>query len=408
MKSMTPRFIPAAPGIVVLSSLVLALVLPAPLRASGTRVGFKDAFVTGRGDAFVATADNPSAVFYNPAGLTQLDGTQFEASIYSVALSSDYKGAGGTASMDDDTHTIPSFFASWKEKGSPWAIGVGAYAPFGLSTEWPNNSPLRTFALKNEEAYRTLNLSGAYQVAPNFSIGGGLTYNKVTADLSRAIGVFGPNDLFRFSGDGHQFGFTLGALWQPAPEHSFGLSYKSRTTVKLDGTTDTIPLITGEPSSATFYFPDIITAGYSFRPTPQWNFEFNLDWTDWAPLKTVTIMKASGNVPLPFNWESGFFYEFGATRYFDNGLHISAGYLYTENSMPDSTYTPALPDSNRSIYSLGAGYKTGRFFADVAWQYGQAINRTVTGSPPSLIGATADGTYRNSLRGLAFSLGVHF
>ena len=48
------------------------------------------------------------------------------------------------------------------------------------------------------------------------------------------------------------------------------------------------------------------------------------------------------------------------------------------------------------------------FPADLAWQYGDGGNRTVTGSPPSLIGATADGTYKNSLNAISFSLGLRF
>jgi long-chain fatty acid transport protein len=408
MRTVTSLPAPAAFRALAVTTLLLALAAVPPVRGSGTRVGFKDAFATGRANAFVATADNPSAVYYNPAGLTQLEGSQFEGNIYTVAVSSDYKGAGGTASMDNSSHTIPAFYASWKTKGSPWAIGVGLYAPFGLSTQWPAASPLRTFALKNTETYRTFNFSAAYEVSKQLSVGAGLTYNKVTTDLSRAIGVFGPDDLFRFQGSGHAVGFTLGGLWKPAPEHSFGLSYQSNTSVKLDGTTDTIPLFTAEPSKATFDFPDVVIVGYSYRPTRLWNLEVNLDWTNWNRLNTVTVTKASGPVPLAFNWQSGLFYEFGATRYFENGLHVSAGYLYTENSTPDATFTPALPDSNKSFYSVGVGYNSESFSFDLAWHYGDGGTRTVTGSPPSLLGTTADGTYKNSLNAVSISAGWHF
>lgn len=376
--------------------------------ASGTRVGFKDAFAMARGNAFVATADNPSAVYYNPAGLTQLTGQRLSASVYDVALKSDYKSATGSASMDDSYNAVPQLFYSFKPDSGPWAFGLGVYAPFGLKTEWPAGSPLRTFALKNEQTYLTFNLSAAYQVSPELSLGGGITYNKVTTELTRAIGVFGPDDLFRFKGDGHAVGFNLGAMWKPATEHSFGISYQANTSVKLKGTTDTIPLITGETSDATFDFPEVVILGYSYRPTPEWNFEVNVDWTNWNRLNTVTINKPSGALPLAFNWESGFFYEFGVTRYLTPNWNISAGYLYTENSVPDSTYTPAVPDCDRSFYSIGLGYTSGNLGANLAWHYADGGTRTVTGSPPSLIGVTADGTYKNSINALAFSLEWRF
>jgi len=398
----------ALPTLAVILGLITLSAQPSAL-ASGTRVGFKDAFAMARGNAFVATADNPSAVYYNPAGLTQLTGQRLNASVYDVALKSDFRNATGSASMDDSYQPVPQIFYSIKPNATgPWAFGLGVYAPFGLSTEWPANSPLRTFALKNEQTYLTFNLSAAYQISPELSLGGGLTYNKVTTELTRAIGVFGPNDLFRFKGDGDAVGFTLGALWKPATKHSFGISYQASTSVKMEGTTDTIPLITGEPSDATFEFPEVVILGYSYRPTPDWNFEVNVDWTNWNRFNTVTINKPSGALPLPFNWESGFFYEFGVTRYLTANWNISAGYLFTENSVPDSTYTPAVPDSDRSFYSIGLGYTSGNLGANLAWHYADGGTRTVTGSPPSLIGATADGTYKNAINALAFSLEWRF
>jgi long-chain fatty acid transport protein len=387
----------------------LALLVLAPLAsASGTRVGFKDAFAMGRGNAFVATADNPSAIYYNPAGLTQLKGLRISASDYAVSLTSKYAGAGGTAAMDDGYQSVPQFFTAWHPANEPWAYGFGVYAPFGLSTEWADSSPLRTFALKNKQTYLTFNFVTAYQLSPTLSIGGGVSYNHVTTDLQRRLGVFGPTDLFRFNGKGDAFGFNLGVLWQPAKEHSFGVSYSHHTRVNLKGTTDTIPLVAGEASSAKFDFPEVLILGYSYRPTPEWNFEVNLDWTNWNRVKTVVINKASGAVPLAFNWESGFFYEVGLTRYLEGGWNVSAGYLYTENSTPDATYTPAVPDSNRSFYSLGLGYSSGPYNVNFAWHYADGGTRTVRGSPPSLIGATADGSYKNSINALAVSVDVRF
>lgn len=376
--------------------------------ASGTRVGFKDAFAMSRGNAFVATADDPSAVYYNPAGLAQIRGQRLRATVYDVSVKSDYHNATSAASMDDDYQTIPQIFYSYRPDFGRWAFGLGVYAPFGLSTQWADSSPLRTFALKNKQTYLTYNLSAAYQFTPTLSVGAGLTYNRLTTELSRAIGVFGPTDLFRYKGDGHATGYTVGMLWRPASEHSFGISYQAHTSVKTSGTTDTIPLVTAEPSSATFEFPEVLIVGYSYRPTPQWNLEVNLDWTNWDRFNTVTINKASGAVPLPFNWKSGFFYEFGVTHYLTSHWNVSAGYLYTENSTPDSTYTPAVPDSNRSFYSLGVGYSSGNLGANLAWHYADGGSRTVSGSPASLIGATADGVYENSINAFALSLEWRF
>jgi len=387
--------------------LVLLAAAPAAL-ASGTRVGFKDAFATARGNAFVATADNPSALYYNPAGIAQLEGTQFSGNIYEVALSSDYTGATSSASMNDDYVSVPAFYATWKPAGAPWAYGIGVYAPFGLKTDWPNSSPLRTFALKNEQTYRTVNFTGAWQVSPEVSLGLSATYNRVSTDLNRALGVFAPNDLFRFEGDGHAFGFNAGLLWKINERHQFGLSYQHRTRVKLEGTSSTIPLVASEPANATFDFPEVVIFGWSFRPTPAWNIEANIDWTNWDRFNVVTVNKASGNQPLPFNWEAGTFYELGATRYLSGGWNVSGGICYTENNTPNATFTPAVPDSDKTFYSLGLGYRGAGFSADFAWQYATGDARRVTGSPANLLGATADGSYKNSINAFSLSLGYKF
>ncbi len=54
--------------------------------ANGFGLPDQDAFATARGEAFVATADNPSAIYYNPAGITQLTGDNFRGGLNSVYL----------------------------------------------------------------------------------------------------------------------------------------------------------------------------------------------------------------------------------------------------------------------------------------------------------------------------------
>ncbi len=99
--------------------LALALSL-APLVAfgNGLRLPSQDAFATGRGEAFVATADNPSAVYYNPAGLTQLTNTEMRAGIYGLYYDPTYQppkgapNAGNTYSIKKQFAAAPQFFSA--------------------------------------------------------------------------------------------------------------------------------------------------------------------------------------------------------------------------------------------------------------------------------------------------------
>src|SRR5579862_5314758 len=62
---------------------VLAL-LPSLAFGYGSRVSNQDAEATARGNAFTATADDPSAIYYNPAGIMQLDGLNTESGMYGI------------------------------------------------------------------------------------------------------------------------------------------------------------------------------------------------------------------------------------------------------------------------------------------------------------------------------------
>jgi long-chain fatty acid transport protein len=116
----------------------------------------------------------------------------------------------------------------------------------------------------------------------------------------------------------------------------------------------------------------------------------------------------SKNVALNLNWRSSWYYEFGATHYFDNGWHVSAGYIFNENSMPDANYTPLVADLDRHFFSAGVGYKGPRWNFDLAYQFGYGPKRTVTGSGYSAIGQTADGYYEFISHAVSLSVGLSF
>ena len=107
-------------------------------------------------------------------------------------------------------------------------------------------------------------------------------------------------------------------------------------------------------------------------------------------------------------------YEFGATRYFDNGWHVSGGYVFNANSVPDTYYSPLVADLNRNFFSLGAGFSGKRFNFDIAYQLGFAFKREVSGSTASVkaisgsTGQTADGTYGFSSHAIIASVGMNF
>jgi long-chain fatty acid transport protein len=398
------------------SAILMALATTHAL-ATGFRLPDQDAFATARGEAFAATADNPSAIYYNPAGLTQLQGHNLRGGVYLLNLRSSYESAGG-ASFDNrkDLHGVPQLFYSYGATTLPLSFGLGFYSPFGLSSEWPDDTGFRTVATKGRLTYMTINPVVAWRIFDSLSLAGGVMLNYADIDLQRGIAwPMQPFDNFAFKGDGWDVGYNLGLLWRAHEKLAFGITFRSSTEVNLEGRTqfrNDVPLpIPGGPvipafpeqrvpAQTDFPFPLKAVFGVSYRPTPAWNFEFNADFTDWSRLRTIVIRQAAPFPPLfpqdityPLNWESSWYYEFGGTRYFNNGWSVSAGYIFNENSVPDQFYTPLVADLDRHFFSVGTGFKGKSFNFDAAYQFGYGPTRTVTGSIPSATGQTADGEY---------------
>ena len=394
--------------------------------ANGFRLADQDAFATARGEAFVATADNASAIYYNPAGITQLEGNNLRAGIYGIYFDPSYSppGSSQTYHSSDNLAAVPQFFYTCTPKDWPVSFGLGMYSPYGLSVNWPEDTGFRAVATKGSITYFTFNPAVALKLAHNFSIGAGLTVNYAETDLQQGLSssTYYPN-LFRFKGDGWCIGYNLGLLWQPIDQISIGATFRSSTTVTLDGKTDVelLPHLptTSQPARMDYTFPLNVVFGISYRPTPKWNLEFDADYTDWSSFGTITIQQAVQPAPflqqdisLTLNWRPSWLYEFGVTRYFDNGWHVSAGYVFNENSVPDANYTPLVADLDRHFFSIGAGRKGKRFDFDVAYQFGYGPTRTVTGSTPStagqIAGQTADGNYDFISHAVLVTVGMHF
>ncbi len=369
------------------------LALACTANAAATRIAYVDAFATARGNAFTATADNPSAVFYNAAGLTQLEGTELRTNAYLVSLNYDYSGAFGSADTDNDFQLIPSFFAAHKFEDHPYAVGFGMYAPFGLGIDWGKNAPFAPVAYSADLAYVKYHFAFAWQITDTLSVGFGPSYDDGHIELKTT----GP--LGNFEGDDETIGYSISLLWQPTEQHSIGLNYQAATELDFVGKSSAFG-----PSEGRMVFPDSIILGYSFRPNEKWNIEFNLDWTNWDKANDLKLTTAGPVVSIPLDWESSFIWELGATRYFEDGWHASAGYTYVENSVPDDAFTPIVADSDRHYLQLGLGRDYDNLSWQVAYQFTIAPDRSVTGNDNVL----PDGEYDMESHAIALSLNYRF
>jgi long-chain fatty acid transport protein len=377
---------------------LLALLLFTPTTnqvfANGIRLSSHNGFASARGEAFVATADNASAVYYNPAGITQMQGHNVSVGAYGIYLKPSYDSPfGGHYENEDPWHLAPDVFYAYTPKKFPLAFGLGLYSPYGLGVKWPQDTGFRTVATEGSVTYMTLSPVVAWKILPSLSVAAGPTFNSAETDLRQGLFPNPGDDEFRFKGDGMDVGYKLGARWQPLPQLAFGVTYCSESTIDYDGTTSMKPFYKSMDASAEFPFPQNVVIGVSYRPTPRWNIEFNADYTDWSRTKTLTIRQKQPVPPTILNWQSSWFFEAGATRYFDKGWRVSAGYIFNENSVPAAHYNPLVADLDRHFICAGAGYQGKHLGLDLTYQFGFGLSRTVSGSASSLAGQNADGDY---------------
>jgi len=390
----------------------------APLWAgAGFRMVDQDAAATGRGQAFTATADNPSAIYYNPAAITRLKGVQLRGGVYGVGLRAGVKMDGATNENLHEFVPAPQVYATWTPEHGPVSFGLGVYSPYGLATKFRDRTPFRTTAKDAQIRTVTVNPVVAVQVTRQLSLGVGATINRTDAELTR--GIVQPGDEFKVQGAGMAYGFNAGLLWQPTEQHSLGVRYHSGTEPTLSGHTSvktkdlavptplgvlSIPgFSTEEDMHTDLHLPQFVTVGYSFRPTPEWNIEVDADWTDWNSLNDLTIYRGKAEtVRVPLHWRSNWFYSAGVTRSWSSGWRASVGYIYAEKMVSAETFTAALPDNDRHVFTAGLGYHGERWTLDVAYEYSHQPSRRID------LDAPTDGTYRLDTHAVAVSAGVAF
>lgn len=406
--------------------------MPLTAFANGFSLLSQDGFAAGRGEAFVATADNPSAIYYNPAGITQLAGDNLRGGLYGIYLAPTFKPPAGapnngqTYGIGKHFDGVPDVFYTHTLETVPLSFGLGVYAPYGGSISWPDNTGFRTVATKGTLTYLRANPVVALKLGGHFSIAAGVSADYAKIDLEQGLRPL-PAPLvnyFRFEGDGFALGYNAGLLWQPDKKISIGATVRGATSFTMDGQTEfeQQPVISAQsiPANAHFNFPLTVAAGVSFRPTPKWNLEFDATYTDWSSFGKVTIRQQNQppfpvqqDIPVTLDWQASWTYAFGVTRYFDNGWHASAGYLFDQTSVPDAYYTPLAADLDRQFFTVGVGRKGRRFDFDLAYQFGYGPAHTVSGSTPSstpgqFAGQSADGTYGFTSHAVMATIGMHF
>lgn len=374
--------------------------------------------VTAHGYAFVGVADDPSAVFYNPAGLVNLDGWNIATGLSVIDFESEHSRVGTqTDKMDNNIEAAPYFYLTYTRPNSRWAYGLGINSPFGLSTKWKDDSFSKYHATESKLKMYSVNPSFAYRIDSKFSFGGGIDFfNVFDLELQQKIinldsplipgSPTGDGD-GTVSGDGIGWGYNLGALFKANDRHSFGLSYRSQVNVSIDGETkvsnleDATAFAFGGASFRTettseVKFPQSILIGWGYKPSNKVTWFLDYEWVDWHSTKETRFNHKDNNANLAQridrDWRDTSNVGFGLEFWVKPTVALRSGFLVYEAVIPSNKLESSLPDTGRWALTFGPGFRFGNFSLDLNYQAVFFDDQSIDTTQGSAI-ANLDGDY---------------
>ncbi|KAF0220479.1 MAG: long-chain fatty acid transport [Geobacteraceae bacterium] len=412
--------------ITVLVSIIICAASTAS--GSGFAVYTQGASALGQGNAATAHADDPTAIFYNPALINKLDGTQIALGTTLIISSRTFDSAqtGKTFETDNDIF-YPSTLYITHKLNDKFSAGLGVFSPFGLGTDWGEDWEGRYITTKSELQTFNINPAVSYRVIPGISVAAGMDILLVDATLEKKIKLSPlPDAGQKFQGDGTGIGYNLGVLFDLGKDISFGASYRSDIKVDIDGdATFTLPqgvppqvaaLLQNSPGKTDITFPQQVHAGIHYKGFDPLTLEIGMRWEGWSSFDQLTISLDNGQTSVTKrNWKDVFAYNIGARYRLNDTATMLAGYLYGESPVSDDTFDPSIPDANTHVFSVGTDLDYKKFKVALAYAYqmfeSRTKNNTVGDPPPPVPPVTIDranGTYDSSLHMVGVSLVYKF
>ena len=425
--------------------------------AAGLKVNEQGAKAMGMGNAFTAQADDPTALFYNPAGIAFLKGAQVTLGATNIlvpstefngttALSGNAPNVGSTNVFEkakQDLFIAPTLYATYSFEGVPLSVGLGINAIYPLAKSWDDSSAFRNQIMNIAVKPINFQPTVAYRFdSMNLAVAAGLDVTHALVNMQTmpyTAGAGGTNTAYELGlmgldGDATDVGYNVGLKWKALPSLSFGAAYRSEIDLKIKGNAnflattpagfDIIGMTTGATSpysrtraastvTTTITLPDSLSLGVAWQPTDKLTLEFDAERTGWSSMKNLEF-KFDGaqfnnfnNKPKALNWTDVWCYKVGTQYALTQNLDLRAGFMYDTNPIPDSTLGPLLPDSDRLSFSIGQGFHYDHFSLDLAYMWTHFKDRTVSNQDmTNLLGE--NGTFKSDVHLFAGSITVRF
>ena len=367
----------------------------------GAGFGIYEGSARGNAMGTEITADptSPSVLYNNAAGMTELEGTQIEGG--ATFIRPQQTVVTTTRAGTDKNYaksswwTVPNAFVT-HQINDKVSAGLGMFSRYGLGVEYEDDWAGRYDCQEATIQSIDINPSIAVKVMEKLSLAAGIRAEWFDFELYKPIpsDPLAPSALtdlqLHLTGDSWGVGYNLGAYYQANEIVSFGLAYDSQIKQELEGDyTATSPrgVAGAGAGGGDITTPGIIRLGTSVKATDKLTVNGGVVYTMWSSYDELAINfdpALLGKIPVSTtekDWESVWRYQLGAEYALNDTWALRAGYIYDNAPDPDAHVDYIVPSNDRNLFSIGAGYKKGDFFCDLAYTYLYILNRDIDARP---------------------------
>ena len=323
---------------------------------------------------YAARADDASTVFKNPAGMSQLQGAQFQGGLQALYGSVSFTPNAGTSprlGTDSGGNAL-----GWLPGGSLFVVvpvaeklrvGFGALSYFGLAEDYGNNWVGRYYVQKSAVLGMSLTPSVSLEATDWLSFGAGLNAMYGYLDTQMAVNnLLGADGQMSLKDETWGFGANVGVLIKAGEKTRFGATYLS--PVKLDFAAKPSFTGLGPGLSAVLANPrqldlgmtvpqSVMVSAYHALNT-KWAAMADFGWQNWSQFGYVQAgVENSGSTTLNLKYQDTWHGALGLQYHASELWLLSAGAAFDSSAVENGNRTVTLPMGQSWRFGLGAQYQ---------------------------------------------------
>jgi long-chain fatty acid transport protein len=370
-----------------------------------------------------AAVHDASTAFWNPAGMSLLPGKQVTGALHYIIPDTKFTSAGplpggstynalGNGGQGGESAFVPALYGTWMINPQ-WTVGLAVNAPFGLATEWDNTWAGQFHAIRSEIKTLNINPTVAFKVNNMISLGAGLSYQRMEAELTNAVSPLVPGSVGKVEGDDWAWGWNLGALFDFGQGTRLGLTYRSTIDYTIEGDlTFSGIALPSQQVKADVELPDTFSIGVSHQFNPKLRVLADYTWTGWDSIQQLVIQNRGSGATIStteLRFENSWRVGVGLEYQLNQPWLLRAGLAYDTSPVQDAFRTPRLPDNDRTWLAIGARYQPApNWWLDFGYTYIWVDDASSNLTPAGAVPGTLVGTYKANVQILGAQASIRF